>query len=141
MPSVAGCSRLDLGAVFVERSINLSTGERFFIETRKSDARVLLQVNGDDHLAERGRTRSVAGTLQPVWDSPLETFILTDVEVLVLEVRQYTTVDAPRYLAMYIGSTMKNIHRPALVNPMIETQSLSRKATCGCARWTHGRSD
>lgn len=44
------------------------------------------QVNGDDDDAERGRTRVLAGTLQPIWKDPPELFITTGVEVLTLEV-------------------------------------------------------
>lgn len=44
------------------------------------------KVNGDGDDAERGRTRTISGTRQPVWRNPRETFILTAVEELLLEV-------------------------------------------------------
>lgn len=45
------------------------------------------QVNGDGSEAERGRTRPISGSLQPVWINPAEVFILTAVEEIILEVR------------------------------------------------------
>ena len=51
---------------------------------------VLKQVNGEGDENERGRTQSIAGTLQPVWRNPPEVFILTAVEELILEVRTDT---------------------------------------------------
>lgn len=44
-------------------------------------------MNGDGSEAERGRTRPISGSLQPVWKNPAEVFILTAVEEIILEVR------------------------------------------------------
>ena len=46
------------------------------------------QVNGDGSEAERGRTRPISGSLNPVWKNPPEIFILTAVEEVVLEVSE-----------------------------------------------------
>lgn len=43
-------------------------------------------MNGEGDDAERGRTQSISGTLQPVWRDPSEVFIVTAVEELILEV-------------------------------------------------------
>lgn len=44
------------------------------------------QVNGDGADCERGRTRSILGTTQPIWTKPAEVFIVTSVEDVILEV-------------------------------------------------------
>ncbi|CAM9640751.1 unnamed protein product, partial [Ectocarpus sp. 12 AP-2014] len=68
--------------VTVDRAWGLGKADRF----GKADPIVSIKVNGDVDDAERGRTHSIAGTLQPVWRNPPEVFILTAVEEILLEV-------------------------------------------------------
>eukprot|EP00752_Nemacystus_decipiens_P007665 g6853.t1 len=68
--------------VTVDRAWGLAKADRF----GKADPFVSVKVNRDGDEDERGRTRSIAGTLQPVWRNPPEMFILTAVEELILEV-------------------------------------------------------
>ncbi|CAM9268105.1 unnamed protein product, partial [Discosporangium mesarthrocarpum] len=87
MEAVAPKSTLGDGAsrsytVTVDRAWGLAKADRF----GKSDPFVVIKTNGDGVDAERGRTRTIPNTLEPVWHEPPEIFIVTDVEEILVEV-------------------------------------------------------